>query len=85
MQPGHDDRVERGVGDELEELPAHEQERVRALLHHLHAPLAELLGEVPGAGVEGLVVVVVGVDGAVSELHGVLSVPRAALAARQTL
>ncbi len=71
--PGDDDRVEGGVGDELEQLPAHEQERVRALLHHLHAPLAELLGEVPGAGVEGLVVVVVGVDGAISELHGVLS------------
>ncbi len=64
-----------GLGMNLKSFPPTSRSEWRALLHHLHAPLAELLVEVPGAGVEGLVVVVVGVDGAVSELHGVLSVP----------
>ena len=67
---GHDDRVERRVGDELEQLAPDEQERVRALLHDLDAALAELLVEVTGARVDGLVVVVVGVDGPVSDVHG---------------
>ena len=67
---GDDDRIERRVRDEAEELAAHEQERVAALLHRLHPARAELLVEVAGARVDRLVVVVVGVDGAESDLHG---------------
>ena len=59
-RPG--DRVERGVGDELVDLPAHQQAPLAADLGPLHAPLGHLGLDVAGEGVLGLVVVVVGVE-----------------------
>ena len=58
----HDDRVEGRVRDEPVHLAAHQQLHPLAVLHRLHAAVAELRVEVPGEGVERLVVVVVGVD-----------------------
>ncbi len=43
---------------------------MRPLLHHLHPTLAVLVLEMPGARVDRFVVVVVGVDGPVGEVHG---------------
>ena len=73
---GHDDRVERRVRDEAEELAADEQERVLPCCTTCTPRSTELLVEVAGARVERLVVVVVGVDGPESDVHG-LSVRRA--------
>ncbi len=57
-----DDRVERRVRDELVDDATHDGERALALGEHLHAAAFELLGQVAGAGVDRLVVVVVDVD-----------------------
>ena len=47
-----DDRVERRVRDEVVDLFAHDGPSALAVLHHLHTAALELLGQVPGAGVE---------------------------------
>ncbi len=44
---------------------------MRTLLQHLHAAVAERRVEVAGAGVERLVVVLVGVDRAEGKVHAV--------------
>ena len=59
-----------GFGMKRKILPPASSERVTALLHRLHPALAELLVEVAGARVDRLVVVVVGVDGAECDVHG---------------
>ena len=70
MQPGTMIGSNVGFGMKWLSLPPVEQQRALALLHHLDAARAELPVEVTGAGVEGLVVVVVGVDGAERQVHG---------------
>ena len=57
-----DDRVEGRVGDEVIDLAAHDRQGALAVGEHLHAAALELLGQVPGEGVDRLVVVVVDVD-----------------------
>src|SRR5262249_5279459 len=57
-----------GVGHEAVDLPADQQLDALAVLHGVDAPVGEGPVEVAGEGVEGLVVVVVGVDR--SQLHG---------------
>jgi hypothetical protein len=59
-RPG--DRVEGGVGDELVDLPAHQQPALTADVGPLHAPLGHRGVDVAGERVGGLVVVVVGVE-----------------------
>jgi hypothetical protein len=65
---GHDDRVERRVRDEPVHLAADEDLHPLAVLHRLDAPFAEPLVEVARERVEGLVIVVVGVDR--TDIHG---------------
>ena len=64
-----DDRVERRIGDEVIDLTAHDGQGALAVGEHLHTAALELLGQVPGAGVHRLVVVVVDVDRPVVESH----------------
>src|SRR5262249_61746121 len=57
-----DDRVERWVRDEVVDPLAHHCPGALAVLDHLHTTALELLGQMPGAGVQRLVVVVVDID-----------------------
>ena len=59
---GFDDRIEGRVRDEVIDLTAHDRQGALAVGEHLHAAALELLGQVPGEGVDRLVVVVVDVD-----------------------
>ena len=59
---GFDDRIERRIWDELIDLTGHDRKGALALGEHLDAAALELLGQVPGEGVDRLVVVVVDVD-----------------------
>src|SRR5262249_49288039 len=56
------DRVERGVRDEVIDPLAHHGPGALAVPDHLHTTALELLGQVPGAGIQRLVVVVVDID-----------------------
>ena len=60
--PRLDDGIERRVRDEVVDDAIHDRECALPLGEHLHAAALELLGQMPGAGVDGLVVVVVDVD-----------------------
>ena len=58
--PGH--RIELRIGDEAVDLPAHHQPGAAPDLGPLHAPASEVIRDVPGEGVRGLVVVIVGIE-----------------------
>jgi hypothetical protein len=73
---GLGDRVERGVRDELVDLPADEQPLLAAYLGPLHAPLGHRGVDVAGERVLRLVVVVVGVEGPEAEVLHARSVVR---------
>src|SRR4029078_1915517 len=63
------DRVERGIRDEVVDGLPHHRQGALAVGDHLHAAALELLGQVPGARIDRLVVVVVDVDGHVVQGH----------------
>ena len=64
-----DDRIERRVRDEVVDPLTHHGQRALAVGDHLHAAALELLGQVAGARVDRLVVVVVDVDRHVVQCH----------------